>query len=240
MEQNSEPGKINITGATYQLIKNDFHCTYRGKVSAKNKGEIDMYFVNSMNFPKMESFIRTKLKNELAENLYYHSIHHIEDVLNAASNLARQEDTSDYDTLLLKTAVLYHDSGFTINAKDHEETGCNLARKTLPEFGYTKEEIEKICGMIMATKIPQSPKNKMEEIICDADLDYLGRDDYDPVSSKFYKEINQNGLMNEKEWLKLQVKFLEEHRFFTDSAIRMRKQKKQEHLQILKKKLEKI
>ncbi len=45
MEQNSEAGKINISGATFELIKNDFQCEYRGKVKAKNKGEIDMYFV---------------------------------------------------------------------------------------------------------------------------------------------------------------------------------------------------
>lgn len=45
MEQSSEPGKINISGSTYCLIKDEFECSYRGKVSAKNKGEIDMYFV---------------------------------------------------------------------------------------------------------------------------------------------------------------------------------------------------
>lgn len=45
MEQNSEPGKINVTGSTYELIKHQYNCTYRGKIKAKNKGEIDMYFV---------------------------------------------------------------------------------------------------------------------------------------------------------------------------------------------------
>ncbi len=45
MEQNSEVGKINISGATYELIKDYFDCEYRGKIYAKNKGEIDMYFV---------------------------------------------------------------------------------------------------------------------------------------------------------------------------------------------------
>jgi hypothetical protein len=45
METCSEPGKINISGATYHLVKNQFVCTYRGKINAKNKGEIDMYFV---------------------------------------------------------------------------------------------------------------------------------------------------------------------------------------------------
>jgi class 3 adenylate cyclase len=47
MEQNSEAGKINISGTTYELIKNKFDCEYRGMIRAKNKGEIDMYFVNS-------------------------------------------------------------------------------------------------------------------------------------------------------------------------------------------------
>ncbi|MDZ4668765.1 MAG: adenylate/guanylate cyclase domain-containing protein, partial [bacterium] len=46
IESNSEAGRINISGATYELIKNDFACTHRGKISAKNKGEIDMYFVD--------------------------------------------------------------------------------------------------------------------------------------------------------------------------------------------------
>ena len=47
MERQSETGKINISGDTYELVKNHFNCTYRGKVAAKNKGEIDMYFVDS-------------------------------------------------------------------------------------------------------------------------------------------------------------------------------------------------
>jgi class 3 adenylate cyclase len=45
MESSSEPGKINISGATYELVKEHFTCTHRGKVQAKNKGEVDMYFV---------------------------------------------------------------------------------------------------------------------------------------------------------------------------------------------------
>ena len=46
MESNSEVGKINVSGATYELVKNRFHCKYRGKITAKHKGEIDMYFVD--------------------------------------------------------------------------------------------------------------------------------------------------------------------------------------------------
>jgi class 3 adenylate cyclase len=45
MESSGEAGRVNISGSTYELVKDHFTCTYRGKVYAKNKGEIDMYFV---------------------------------------------------------------------------------------------------------------------------------------------------------------------------------------------------
>lgn len=45
MESNGEPGKVNISAATYELIKDRYRCSYRGKISAKNIGEVDMYFV---------------------------------------------------------------------------------------------------------------------------------------------------------------------------------------------------
>ncbi len=48
MESSGEAGKVNISGTTYDLVKDIFHCTYRGKVAAKNKGEIDMYFVDGV------------------------------------------------------------------------------------------------------------------------------------------------------------------------------------------------
>ncbi|GAB3528009.1 hypothetical protein GCM10027443_05240 [Pontibacter brevis] len=48
MESSCQEGKVNISGATYELVKDDFVCTYRGKVDAKNKGEIDMYFVEAI------------------------------------------------------------------------------------------------------------------------------------------------------------------------------------------------
>lgn len=45
MEQNSEPGKINISQTTYDLVKHKYTCTYRGELDAKNKGKLKMYFV---------------------------------------------------------------------------------------------------------------------------------------------------------------------------------------------------
>src|SRR2546423_374818 len=131
-----------------------------------------------MELAKAEQFILDKLKKQLPEYLYYHSFSHTEDVLAAALRIASDEGVNEEDTILLRTAVLYHDAGFTIQIKDHEQIGCDIAHKTLPDFGYTDNEIRMICDMIIATKIPQSPHTLLEKIICDADLDYLGREDF--------------------------------------------------------------
>jgi len=191
-----------------------------------------------MQFTHVKKFILDKLKKELPKNLTYHSLGHIKDVYKAAENFAQLEKVKGEDLTLLLTAVLFHDSGFLVKQKDHEQEGCDIARKYLPGFDYTPEQIERICGMIMATQIPQSPHNKLEEIICDADLDYLGRDDFFTIGDKLFDELCMYGIINtELEWNKLQVRFLEKHHFFTSSAIKLRKAKKAANLALIKSKI---
>ncbi len=174
----------------------------------------------------------SRLEKELHSNLSYHSLQHVEDVAEAATRLADSEGISDYERDLLLTAVAFHDSGFMYQTKNHEERGCEIAREVLPEFKYTPEEIERICGMIMATKIPQQPHDILEEIICDADLDYLGRDDFWEIGNYLYRELSVYGILsNEQEWNMLQLKFLNAHHYFTKSAIKLREKTKLAHLE---------
>lgn len=188
-----------------------------------------------MDYTKASEFILNKVKTDLPEFLKYHSYHHVMDVLDAAITLADLEGLSEYETLLLKTAVLYHDSGFTRQSNEHEKIGCDIAKETLPNFGYSEKEIEQICGMIMATKIPQTPHNLLEQIICDADLDYLGRDDFWQIGSNLYNELVIYGVLNnERDWNRLQLKFLTSHNYFTKSAIRLRQGKKNDHVEKIK------
>ena len=188
-----------------------------------------------MEFEKVKDFILTKLRDELPANLTYHSLEHIKDVYNAAELLGELEGVTGEDLTLLLTAVLFHDSGFLVQQRDHELNSCKLAENYLPNYGYTSSQIEKICGMIMATSIPQSPKNNLEKIICDADLDYLGRDDFFTIGNKLYDELCMYGILSsENEWNKLQVRFLENHQYFTQSAITLRQAKKDEHLNYVK------
>jgi len=183
-------------------------------------------------YEKTKNFIIDKLSRELPSNLYYHGVHHVLDVLNAAELLGEREKISDKEMELVRVAVLFHDSGFTVSPKNHEELGCELVRKNLPGFGYNSEEINSICGMIMATAYPQKPKNHLEEIVCDADLDYLGRDDFFTIGNNLLKEMNTNGsVKNEADWNELQESFLRSHHYFTETANRLRNKKKQEHLE---------
>jgi uncharacterized protein len=187
-----------------------------------------------MDYTRTKTFILEKLKKELPKQLTYHSIFHVLDVLKSAEAIANAEKVSEEDFVLIQTAALFHDSGFTVKAKNHEEMSCHIAQETLPEFGYSSEQIGKIAGMIMATKIPQTPENLMEQIIADADLDYLGRDDFYTIGNTLFEELKSFGVIEtESQWNQLQIKFLQTHRFHTKTAIETRAWKKAEHLQAL-------
>jgi len=191
-----------------------------------------------MQFEQAKSFILDKLTKELPGYLSYHTIDHVLDVYGAAETLGRMENLTENELLLLLTAALFHDAGFTIGLKEHEESSCVIAARYLPGYGYSDADIEKISGMIMATKLPQLPKNLSEQIICDADLDYLGRDDFFPISDSLYREFLFTAVVsNENDWNKLQVTFFEKHQYFTASAIKLRQQKKEDNLRSIKSKI---
>ncbi|WP_276134689.1 HD domain-containing protein [Polluticoccus soli] len=191
-----------------------------------------------MQFNEVKTFILDKLTQELPAHLTYHSVGHIRDVYDSAGYLAKEEGVRGEDLQLLLTAALFHDSGFLISQKEHEKLSCEVCKQYLPGFGYTREQIEKICGMVIATRIPQQPQNLLEQIICDADLDYLGRDDFFPIGDQLFSELKTFKVINtEHEWNRLQVDFLEKHHYFTATALQLRKHKKEENLMLVREKV---
>jgi uncharacterized protein len=189
------------------------------------------YFLNKA----AKLFILRKMESELTSKLTYHGVHHTLDVLKITSELCEEENISKRETKLLKTAALFHDCGFTETYTNHEEKGCEIAKKSLPQFGYNKDDVEIICGMIMATKIPQAPKSLLEKIICDADLDYLGRNDFYKIGNTLFEEFKEYKVILDKEsWNRLQVGFIGGHNYFTETTLARRESKKQEYLQELK------
>lgn len=240
MEIHGTIGKVNISQNTFNLIKDNFDTELR--TEKLQDSDVNMYFAEpkekNVALKKVKEFIVEKQKQELPKHLHYHNINHILDVHNAVINYAKLEGISTENTELLETAALFHDSGFIVKADGHELISCEFAEEFLPNFGYDAVQIEKIKGMIMATKIPQSPTNHLEQILADADLDYLGRDDFEEISNGLFEELKaENKVTDLNTWNKIQVSFFEKHSYFTESAKRLRNDKKQQNLELIKKQL---
>jgi uncharacterized protein len=188
------------------------------------------------------SAIRTvvrKLHEELPDWLTYHDYDHVRDVYRMAREIGKAEGLGDVQLKLVLTAAILHDIGFTISNANHEKLSCDIARELLPLFGYTNEQIEEIEGLIMATAIPHKPTNLAQMVLCDADLDYLGRDDFFSRGDQLYHEFLHLGIVKDrKSWNMVQVKFLNQHRYFTQTSIDSRASRKAAHLQAIEKQLE--
>ena len=187
-------------------------------------------------FLRIKQHVVNKLEEGLAESLTYHNLNHTLDVLDQAVIIARKENITDPDDLLLlQVSALYHDIGFLDTYSGHEERSCVIAGAELNCFGFSPTQIDKIMGMIRATRVPQTPLTKLEEIICDADLDYLGRSDFFKIGDGLYQEfLDQQIVSDEQEWNMLQIRFLESHRYFTQSSLQRRQITKMQHLQAIK------
>lgn len=185
-------------------------------------------------YQKAEAFMLSCLQKELSTDLVYHGYHHTLDVMNAAMNIAAFENLSTDEIALLRVAVAFHDSGFIYSHKNHEEKGCRLAEEYLPGFHFTAEQTAAVCSMIMATKIPQQPTTKLESVLCDADLDYLGREDAVSIAHTLFKEQQLHSKnLDEKSWDEMQISFLKSHHYHTSYSLRYRDAHKQSYLQML-------
>lgn len=193
-----------------------------------------------MNLALAEKYILQELHTRLPATLYYHSVHHTLDVTQAAMQLATAEGVTDEKARqLLRTAALYHDTGFLRTFDEHEAAGCALVREVLPGFDYTTAEVEAICAMIMATSLPQAPTSHMAEILCDADLDYLGRPDFEPIAHTLFLEFRARQLITDdaQAWNRTQEKFLTAHHYWTATALAQREAGKQAQLAGIRAKL---
>jgi uncharacterized membrane-anchored protein YitT (DUF2179 family) len=188
-----------------------------------------------MQFEKAQTFIYEKLEKEIPKSLAYHNIHHTKEVVQNARLIAEAEGINGDELTILLTAALYHDTGFLETYKEHEEVSCSLARESLPGLGYNQEQIEHICRLILTTKIPQKAEEKLAQVLCDADLLYLGTDEYFKQSKKLYKELRNLVIIKSyDDWIQYQVDFIEGHHFYTSLAKGTYTQKKAQNLYLIK------
>lgn len=253
IESFSKSGQIIISEMTYNFLRDLFTCEVAGALPVKYTGVVNLYRVKGfcpkyacdetlqlpnhafdirlarVRFPDLEEYILNRLERELPSYLHYHNVKHTMDVLIGVEVIATAENVTDEeDMLLLRTAALFHDMGQIVQSKGHENISCDYAREVLPKYQYSQEQIDKVCTLIMATQLPPNPKTLLECIMCDADLDYLGRSDFIPVSDTLYDELHVQNIVNDKNtWNKQQIKFISNHTYFTNFAKNNREVNKQ-------------
>lgn len=174
------------------------------------------------NFDIIVDHVILKLK-DLSPALSYHSIDHTIDVIRQCERIAKDEGINEKELYLLKVAALYHDTGFLETYANHELKSCSIFEEDNKRFHFNDSEKELITGLIMATKVPQKPRTLLQKIICDADLDYLGRNDFTEISQRLKNEFMHYGLVSdEMSWKKLQQTFLRDHHYHTRSSLLQR------------------
>jgi len=268
-ESSSKNNSISITDTIHAVISDFFITTPRGKIDIKKRGgSIEMFYLeqienvfsmyNEGNFPnaqlrvkcglspmdfeQMKIQIVNKLKSLLPDHLYYHDVPHSLNVEKAVIRYAKLEGIAKEDILLLRTAALIHDSGFMAKYDSNEDFAIEFAQSFLPQFGYSNQQVDIISNMINATKHDIEPANLLEEIIIDADYDYLGRPDYPIIVKKLRKEMKEFGQeFTDIEWLNYQYNFLTtKHRYYTETAQNIREIGKQSRIKKIKQQIEDI
>jgi class 3 adenylate cyclase/HD superfamily phosphodiesterase len=268
-EQNSLPNEINVTQVIVDEIEAYFELALRGEMEIpKRGGTFKVYFIKqlkpqysidgegrlpnallrkkiglpAMDFDYARIEILEILKSNLPDNLSYHSYQHILDVEASAITIAEMEGLKGEELILLRTAVILHDTGYAYENEDNVQYAILLAQKILPKYGYSSSEVKQVINMINASKFKAQPSNLIEEIICDANLDYLGREDYYEIADLLREELSLKGKkMTEREWIERQIDYMEnKHRYYTNTSKNIRMFGKQKRISELKLKLAKL
>jgi class 3 adenylate cyclase len=240
MESSGEAGKINISGATYEFVKDFFICEYRGKMPVKYKGELDMYFVKEIipelsdeqGFPNskfrfkvqliklqdVEETVNKMFIDEATPKLYFHNAQLAVSIANQTELLSTAERLPAEEYINLKLASIFLITGYMSDYSNPAEAACKLMEEMLPRFGFDESYIIS-AKQIIANSFNEKYESAADKILHDARYDYLGRVDYIKLSDKLLKERNEHGIATDiNTWMKIQKKLLTGHDFLTKTG----------------------
>ena len=240
MESSGEAGKINISGTTYEFVKDFFACDYRGKMPVKYKGELEMYFVNGIipglsdenGGPSREFIIKMQLLKledieelivnmfdiSVQQNLYFHNSNMVKSVCSQVDLLSRAENIGDDLFVNLKLAAIFLLTGYIYDYSKPMEGSLRLVEEMLPRHGFNQANVESTKNIIR-NSFSGRIETILDKILHDARYDYLGRVDYVNLTEKLRKELAEHGsIYEDKTWIELQTKTQNNNLFITDTA----------------------
>ena len=194
----------------------------------------------------VDEYIRDLFREELPQGIKYHdgdhTLHPTRGVVAAANSIAISEKISEHDRELLITAAYFHDSGYIREYGKNEPIAARMAGRILKLIGYKPDEIDKIQKMILATDLAIKPKTHLEKILCDADLDHFGRDDFFEMDGKLREGRRLRGIdvSDDLKWYRDTLDVITNHQYYTQSQKKRRDKEKQKNIKKLLNKLEEI
>ena len=240
MESSGGAGKINISGTTYEFVKDFFTCEYRGKMPVKYKGELEMYFVNGIvpdlkdenggpnrkfvvkiqmiKLQDIEEMIIKMFDDEAPPNLYFHNSSLVKNIGIQVELLSNAEKLPEEEFINLKLASIFFLTGYISDYEKPMEASLRLVEEILPRYGFNQENIES-TKRIIRNSFNDHQESLSDNILHDARYDYLGRVDYMKLTDKLLRERTEYGKHSDsKTWIEIQKKNLSDHEFITNTA----------------------
>ena len=194
----------------------------------------------------VDEYIRGLFRDELPAGIKFHDINHTlhptKGVVAVANKIAISENISEHDRELLIAAAYFHDTGYIREYEKNEPIAARMAGRILKLIGYKPDEVEKVQKMILATDPAREPKTHVEKILCDADLDNLGREDFFKLDGKLREGRRARGVdvSDDAKWYKGTLEIMKKHQYYTESQKKLREKGKQRNIKGLLNKLENI
>ncbi len=196
---------------------------------------------NSIIVKKAYEFVSDLLQNKLSEKIVYHNFTHSNEVFETTKKLADESGLNTSETEIVLLAALFHDSGYTVKREEHEIISSEIANEFLTAQNYPADKIEKVKSCIVASRIPQQPKDLLEEVVCDADLSHFGKKSFFEKGDLLRVELEQSTgkTYTDFEWLKNSLDIMIGNPFRTKAAKENFGKQRTENLLKLQKKLRK-
>ncbi len=240
MESSGEAGKINISGTTYEFVKDFFSCDYRGKMPVKYKGELEMYFVKDiipelcdenggpnrkfvvkmqmLKLEDIEEIVEKMFETEAPQNLHFHNGSMFRNICNQVDLLSRAEKTGEEELINLKLAAIFLITGYISDYFKPMEVAIRNVEEILPRHGFSQNNVD-ITRKMIRNSFSEIIESTEDKILHDARYEYMGRVDYHALTQKLRKEIAEHGsLYEDKDWAEIQTKLLNRHIFVTETA----------------------
>jgi predicted metal-dependent HD superfamily phosphohydrolase len=204
------------------------------------------YMPHTPRLKTVDRYIRVFFRDEMPDGFKYHdadhTLHPTKGVVASANRIAISENISEHDRELLITAAYFHDAGYIRKYKKNEPIAARMAGRILKLIGYKPNEIVKVQKMILSTDLENEPESHVEKILCDADLDHFGREDFLKLDGRLREEWREKGMdvNDDVKWYKDTLELLKKHQFYTESQKKLREKGKQKNIKSLIKKMENI